>query len=615
MLACGFLPDQLREALGDEIPGGPKITYLTEPEPRGTAGAIKFAEDVLEDRFFALNGDSLTDLDLTKLRERHEASGARATLGLYPVEDPTAFGLVRRTDDGEITEFLEKPDPSEIDTDEVSAGIYMLEKEVLDMVPPDVDFSIERQVWPELVGKGLYSQRLEGYWVDIGTPERYLDACWDILGGEVETEPGKPSTVTSPTWTPTPRSTAAPRSAAASSSSRVPDRCRRHDRRPRRHRPRLEYRRPAPDRGIGAAPGLQDRRRRDGERRDPRGRRDGRGRRHGPGGSVIGEGATITSSLAGQGGQSRTGRDCMSDLEKRVGEVDSGDQYAATMALPTTSATRSGVSPRRSSRRSTASGLIVCGMGGSAIGGDLAAAALGGRLGKPLDVVRGYGVPSWTPPERAIFCSSYSGNTEETLACYDAAEAVGAQRIVATTGGTLAEAARRDDVPVIGMPAGLQPRAAVGYTFAIAAEVAALVGSGPAIRMEIDSSAAHLEAAKPALLRRRSSSPTRSAIDPARLRLRPDEAGRLPLEVPDQREREAALLLARAAGDGSQRDRRLGGWSRRRLHGDLPRGRGSHPRELQRIELTSELVGGKADTASAGSRPRARRGPSGCSGP
>ncbi len=146
---------------------------------------------MLEDRFFALNGDSLTDLDLTKLRERHESSGARATLGLYPVEDPTAFGLVRRTDDGEITEFLEKPDPSEIDTDEVSAGCYMLEKSVLDLIPPGVDFSIERQVFPELVGKGLYSQRLEGYWVDIGTPPRYLEACWDILGGKVETEPGK----------------------------------------------------------------------------------------------------------------------------------------------------------------------------------------------------------------------------------------------------------------------------------------------------------------------------------------------------------------------------------------------------------------------------------------
>ena len=190
----------------------------------------------------------------------------------------------------------------------------------------------------------------------------------------------------------------------------------------------------------------------------------------------------------------------MSDLEKRIGEVDSGDQYGATMALP--DHLRDALWRVSSAKLDEidCSGLIVCGMGGSAIGGDLAAAALGGRLGKPLDVVRGYGVPSWTPPDRAIFCSSYSGNTEETLACYDAAEAVGAKRIVATTGGTLAEAARRDGVPVIGMPAGLQPRAAVGYTFAIAAEVAALVGSGPAIRMEIDSSAAHLESAKPKLL-------------------------------------------------------------------------------------------------------------------
>ena len=190
----------------------------------------------------------------------------------------------------------------------------------------------------------------------------------------------------------------------------------------------------------------------------------------------------------------------MSDLEQRLAELDSGEQFAATMALPDhlRDALWRFSSAKIDQLEST--GLLVCGMGGSAIGGDLAAAALGGRLGKPLDVVRGYGVPSWTPPDRAIFCSSYSGNTEETIACYAAAEAVGAHRIVATTGGALAEAARSDGVPVIGMPAGLQPRAAVGYTFAIAAEVAAVVGIGPTIRMEIDSSAAHLEAAGDALL-------------------------------------------------------------------------------------------------------------------
>ena len=191
VMACGFLPDALREGLGDQIPGGPRLHYVEEPEPRGTAGAIKFAEDLLEDRFFALNGDVLTDLDLTKLRERHERSGARGTLALYPVADPTAYGLVRRREDGEIIEFLEKPDPAEIDTDEISAGAYLLEKEVLDLVPPDRDVSIEREVFPQLVGNGLYAERLEGYWMDIGTPERYLDACWDILAGNVETELGK----------------------------------------------------------------------------------------------------------------------------------------------------------------------------------------------------------------------------------------------------------------------------------------------------------------------------------------------------------------------------------------------------------------------------------------
>ena len=190
----------------------------------------------------------------------------------------------------------------------------------------------------------------------------------------------------------------------------------------------------------------------------------------------------------------------MTDLAERIGAYDSGDQLGAALALPEYLRdalwrfSSADIEPIEST------GLVVCGMGGSAIGGDLAAAALGSRLSKPLDVVRAYGVPPWTSPERVIFCSSYSGNTEETVACYAAAEAVGAQRVVATTGGKIGELARADGVPVIGMPAGLQPRAAVGYTFALAAEVAALVGAGPAIRTEIDSSAAHLEAATESLL-------------------------------------------------------------------------------------------------------------------
>jgi mannose-1-phosphate guanylyltransferase len=189
VLSIGFLAHGIREGLG-EIPGGPRLRYVEEPDRRGTAGAIKYAEDCLEDRFLALNGDVLTDLDLGALIRRHEEAGAVATLALYPVDDPTAYGLVRRKDDGEILEFLEKPDPAEIDTDEISAGAYVLERSVLDLIPPDREVSIEREVFPRLVGEGLYAERLEGYWMDIGTPERYLQASWDILERRVETEPG-----------------------------------------------------------------------------------------------------------------------------------------------------------------------------------------------------------------------------------------------------------------------------------------------------------------------------------------------------------------------------------------------------------------------------------------
>ncbi|MDP9189771.1 MAG: bifunctional phosphoglucose/phosphomannose isomerase, partial [Actinomycetota bacterium] len=140
-----------------------------------------------------------------------------------------------------------------------------------------------------------------------------------------------------------------------------------------------------------------------------------------------------------------------------------------------------------------ASAAIVCGMGGSAIGGDLAAAALGDLLTKPLLTVRGYELPSWAPAGAAVLCSSYSGNTEETLACYAAAEALGAARVVATTGGELAASARRDGVPVIGLPSGMPPRAAVGYMFCVAAELASLAQAAPGIRTEIDAAAAQLE--------------------------------------------------------------------------------------------------------------------------
>jgi glucose/mannose-6-phosphate isomerase len=149
-----------------------------------------------------------------------------------------------------------------------------------------------------------------------------------------------------------------------------------------------------------------------------------------------------------------------------------------------------------------ANGLAVCGMGGSGIGGSLARAALGQGLQRPLRVVREYELAPWASPQNLILCMSYSGNTEETLACFDGAEALGAERLVATTGGELAEKARAAGVPVVGIPSGLQPRAAVGYMFAIAAETAAVIGAGPPIRMEIDAAAAWLTDERDAIVAR-----------------------------------------------------------------------------------------------------------------
>jgi mannose-1-phosphate guanylyltransferase len=203
VLACGFLPDVLREALGDGELAGARIRYVVEPDPLGTAGAIRFAADrlggTLEDRFLALNGDVLTDLDLTALLRAHEERDARATIALHPVEDSSAYGLVRCGEDGEVLEFLEKT--GERAPGEVNAGMYVLERSVLDLIPLGESTSIEREVFPRLVGNGLRALRLDGYWMDIGTPERYLQATWDILEREVETlvEPTGPGVHVDPT--------------------------------------------------------------------------------------------------------------------------------------------------------------------------------------------------------------------------------------------------------------------------------------------------------------------------------------------------------------------------------------------------------------------------------
>jgi mannose-1-phosphate guanylyltransferase len=185
VMSCGHLASGVRNVLGDGSAFGLKLRYVEEPRPLGTGGALKYAEPLLQDRFLMLNGDVLTDMDLSSQLAQHERTGAQATLALTPVEDPSAYGLVRTRDGGEVTEFVEKPAPDQIDTRNISAGAYVLERSVLDMLEADQPASIERDVFPRLVGEGLYGYVSDGYWLDIGTPERYLEGTFDILEGTV----------------------------------------------------------------------------------------------------------------------------------------------------------------------------------------------------------------------------------------------------------------------------------------------------------------------------------------------------------------------------------------------------------------------------------------------
>ena len=187
IVSCGFLAEGVRAVLGDGSSLGIRLRFVEEPDPRGTAGALKLAEPMLDERFLMLNGDVLTDIDLTAQIAQHEATGATGTLALVPVEDPSAYGLVVLEEDRSVEAFVEKPSSDRIESNLISAGAYVLERSVLELIEPDRNVSIEREVWPRLVGDGLYGYVAEGYWLDIGTPGRYLQGTFDILEGNVQT--------------------------------------------------------------------------------------------------------------------------------------------------------------------------------------------------------------------------------------------------------------------------------------------------------------------------------------------------------------------------------------------------------------------------------------------
>lgn len=187
ILSCGFGSDDVRAVLGD-IYEGTRLRYVVEDEPLGTAGPVRLALDqgLVEERLLVLNGDVLTDMDLTAELAQHESTGARVTLALHPVEDTASYGVVPTDDQGRVEAFLEKsagPAP----TNRINAGAYVVEREVVEaLIPAGRAVSFEREVFPELVGDGLYGYAAEGYWIDIGTPERYLEATHDLLAGRVQ---------------------------------------------------------------------------------------------------------------------------------------------------------------------------------------------------------------------------------------------------------------------------------------------------------------------------------------------------------------------------------------------------------------------------------------------
>ncbi|MFZ9565091.1 MAG: sugar phosphate nucleotidyltransferase [Ilumatobacteraceae bacterium] len=186
VLGLGFKPEPFMEAFPDGTCAGVRLHYAVEPEPLDTAGAIKFAASHagIEDTFVVVNGDVLTDLDVSTLIAFHRSSGAEATLHLTPVEDPSAYGVVAMAADGRVERFVEKPAPGTAPSNLINAGTYVLEASVLDRIESGRKVSIERETFPAIVADGrLFAMATDDYWIDTGRPEPYLQANLDMIDG------------------------------------------------------------------------------------------------------------------------------------------------------------------------------------------------------------------------------------------------------------------------------------------------------------------------------------------------------------------------------------------------------------------------------------------------
>jgi mannose-1-phosphate guanylyltransferase len=186
VLSMGYRPDAFLAAFPDDTCGGVKLAYAVEPEPLDTAGAVRFAalHAGMTDTFLVVNGDVLTDLDIGALVGFHRARGAEATISLTPVDDPSAFGVVPTDDAGRVQAFIEKPPRDEAPTNLINAGTYVLEPSVLDRIAGDRRVSIERETFPALVADGsCFALASDAYWIDTGTPAKFLQANADLLSG------------------------------------------------------------------------------------------------------------------------------------------------------------------------------------------------------------------------------------------------------------------------------------------------------------------------------------------------------------------------------------------------------------------------------------------------
>ncbi len=190
-LSLNYRPDEIERVFGDGSEAGIRIRYLVEPKPLGTGGAIRFSGHDLTETVVVFNGDVLTEIDLADVLRLHRERKAKATIVLTPVDNPSAYGLVETDAAGNVLRFVEKPDPSQITTNLINAGIYVLEPDTFDRIPANEPYSIERAYFPSLVERGetFVAYPYRGYWLDIGTPASYRQVHRDIMDGHFAAAP------------------------------------------------------------------------------------------------------------------------------------------------------------------------------------------------------------------------------------------------------------------------------------------------------------------------------------------------------------------------------------------------------------------------------------------